>query len=61
MFTVGKWSWVWIHLRMEWSGPNVTTVASVACSDISLANASDVLLCRTGTGNTDRDNDVSGC
>ena len=30
---------------MQWSGPSVTTVASVAWRDISLARASDVLLC----------------
>ena len=32
------------HLRMDLSLPRVTTVASVACRDISLDKASDVLL-----------------
>lgn len=32
------------HLMMEWSGPRVTTVASVAWRDISLAKAWEVFL-----------------
>lgn len=32
------------HLMMDLSDPNVTTVASVAWSDINLAKASEVLL-----------------
>lgn len=33
------------YLRIDWSLLRVTTVASVACRDISLDRASDVLLC----------------
>lgn len=32
------------YLRIDWSVPRVTTVASVACRDMSLDRASDVLL-----------------
>lgn len=33
------------YLRIDWSLPRVTTVASVAWRDINLDKASDVLLC----------------
>lgn len=32
------------HLTIKLSSPSVTTVASVACRDMSLARASEVLL-----------------
>lgn len=39
------------YLRIDWSLLRVTTVASVACRDINLDKASDVLLC-VDEGNT---------